>query len=169
MASLRFQKIDDSTRELHSYLTSDDRVLYLREFTSRQGFSFSDTNQRIANLKKKRGDGGYHYKAGAIHACATEMHAGIPSKFIEAATFVPVPPSKIETDPSYDDRMLQVCQAIVAKAGGGDVREIVKQIASTVPMHELPTHAGSRATADPPPSRPSAAWRWCRSAAALRA
>lgn len=137
MASLRFQKIDDTTRELHSYLTAEDRVLYLREFTSRKGFGFSDTNKRISNLKKKRTDGGYSYKADAIASCAAEMQAAIPPSFIAKATIVPVPPSKVATDPGYDDRMLQVCRGIVARAGAGDVREIVKQIVSTAAAHEL--------------------------------
>lgn len=137
MTDLRFQRIDATTIGLHWYLQPDDEVYYMREFTSRQGFSYSETNQRISNLKKKLGDGGFHYKPRAIDACVAEMTAAFSANWLRTGTLVPIPPSKIATDPAYDDRMLRVCQGIAARSGtNADVRELVVQRTSSVAFHE---------------------------------
>lgn len=137
MADLRFQRIDATTIGLHWYLQPEDEVYYMREFTSRKGFSYSETNQRISNLKKKRGAGGYQYKQRAIDACVAEMTAAFSANWLRTGTLVPIPPSKIATDPAYDDRMLKVCQGIAARSGtNADVRELVVQRQSSVAAHE---------------------------------
>jgi hypothetical protein len=52
------------------------------------------------------------------------------AEWLTQATLVPIPPSKVKTDPNYDDRMVQVCRGIRAPAPT-DVRELIEQIAST--------------------------------------
>lgn len=121
----------------HSYLVAGDQCLFLREYTSRKGFSFSETNSQVNNLKKKRTDGGFHYKGPAIVRCGAEMLAGLNDKWLAIGTLVPIPPSKIKGDPLHDDRMLQVCREIAAKASVKvDVRELIVQKASTQAAHE---------------------------------
>lgn len=137
MANLHFQKIDSTNIGDHTRLRESDDVYFLREYTSAKNFSFSETNDLISNLKKKKGSGGYKYKAPAIERCATEILGGLRADWLKTACLVPIPPSKCSTDPAYDDRMLQMCNRIAAKAQFPvDVREIVKQKESIRSAHE---------------------------------
>jgi hypothetical protein len=128
--ALRLQIIDDTNRHDHFYLGEDDECFYLYEYTAGAGWSGGTTNQLIHNLQKKKGDGGYHYKAPAIAQCARDFSQAINAKWLATATLVPVPPSKNKADPLFDDRMVQVCRAI-RSPNPSDVREIVEQINST--------------------------------------
>lgn len=133
---IKFTKIDDQNRGDHSYLTADDECYFLFEYTSRQGYSFSSTNSLISNLKKKpstKGTAQFKYKGQAISECASGFGKAINSAWLEGATLVPVPPSKIKADPEYDDRILQVCKQI---PGAKDVRELVTLRQSHEPFHE---------------------------------
>jgi predicted amidophosphoribosyltransferase len=135
----RFQRVDESNIADHPRLRASDHCLYLREYTSRKGFAFSETNNLISNLKKKKGDGGYHYKAPAIDQCAGEIAAALNPEWLKVATVVPIPPSKLRTDPAYDDRLLQVCQRIAARMNSPlDVRELVRQTETIRAAHENP-------------------------------
>ncbi|MFN3347375.1 hypothetical protein [Pseudorhodoplanes sp.] len=127
---LRLQKIDDSNRRDHYYLGEDDECYYLYEYTAGAGWQGGATNQLIHNLQKKKGDGGYHYKAPAIAQCAKDFSQAINAKWLASATLVPVPPSKNKADALFDDRMVQVCRGIRSPSLS-DVREIVEQIDST--------------------------------------
>jgi predicted amidophosphoribosyltransferase len=112
-------------------------VYFLREFTAGQGYA-GETNQIIFNLKKKLGDGGYHWKARAISQCIEEMTAPLSKTWLEKGTLVPIPPSKAKEDPLHDDRMLQVCMGIAQRSGvKADVREIVLQRTSTPAFHTI--------------------------------
>jgi hypothetical protein len=128
--SLRLQKIDDTNRRDHYYLAEEDECYYLYEYTAGVGWQGGATNQLIHNLQKKKGDGGYHYKAPAIAQCARDFSQAISAKWLASATLLPVPPSKNKADPLFDDRMIQVCRGI-RSPGPSDVREIVEQINST--------------------------------------
>ena len=89
---------------------------------------------RIAR-KKKKGAAGYNYKAPAIERCAQELTPAINERWLDGASFVPVPPSKIKTDDAYDDRISQICQKL-RPAKPVDVRELIEQIASTDAVHD---------------------------------
>lgn len=127
--SLRLQSIDDTNRGDHWHLRAEDTCLFLYEYTSRQGYSFSATNGLISNLKKKptASQNERYYKGKAITACATDLKNTLNPKWLEMATIIPIPPSKVPGHPDYDDRMEQVCRAIQP---GLDVRCLVKQTIS---------------------------------------
>ncbi len=110
-------------------MDENDECHFLYEYTAGLGWRGGDTNQLIHNLQKKRNDGGYHHKALAIARCARDLSAVIGAEWLAQATLVPIPPSKIKTDPLYDDRMLQVCRKLCTPPP--DVRELVEQIEST--------------------------------------
>jgi len=93
--SLLLQQIDETNRRDHWYLDDGDDCHYLYEYTSGQGWRGGETNQLIHNLQKKRGDGGFHYKAPAIARCANDLSAVLNAEWLAQATIVPVPPSKI--------------------------------------------------------------------------
>ena len=115
MTTLRFTRIDDSNRGGHSSLAADDECYFLGERTAGENYAFSETNQLIANLKISplvNGTPRWYYKNEAIKQCAKLLDAGLNAEWLKTATLVPVPPSKVCTDPEYDDRMLRVLQAI---------------------------------------------------------
>jgi hypothetical protein len=133
--AVRFQKIEEKNRTDHYYITEGDECLFLYEYTAGMGYAHSETNQLILNLKKKKGAGGYVWKGRAIASCAAALGPAINPKWLAEGVLVPVPPSKIKSDPLYDDRMTQVCRAIRSD-GPVDVRELITQIKSTEAVHE---------------------------------
>lgn len=142
----RLTKIDELTRGDHTYLVAGDECLFFGDYTARKGWSFSETNKLILNFKKpveRRGRPEWRYKIEAINDVAKAFSSNIGNEF-GSITLVPVPPSKVRTDPEYDDRMMDMLRALKAPAGlTPDVRELVVQ---TKPM----TAAHGSANRPPP-------------------
>lgn len=143
----RLTKIDELTRGDHTFLEVEDECLFFGDYSARKGFSHSATNQLILNFKKPvrfRGTPSWHYKAQAINDAANAFTQNL-AKALSQLTLVPVPPSKLKTDPEYDDRVMDMLRAIKALARGvPDVRELVRQTRPMAAAHE----SNSR----PPPS-----------------
>ena len=141
---IRLSKIDDLTRPDHTFIEAGDECLYLGEYTARKGYQFSDTNNLIFNLKKpmdRRGQPGWHYKRRAIEQAGRQLREALDTlnpKWLSTATLVPVPPSKIKTDPMYDDRLMQLLQ-VLGRGMALDVRELVTQRESTEAAHSAET------------------------------
>jgi hypothetical protein len=134
----RLTKIDDLSRPDHYYLTPEDDCYFLGEYTARQGYAFSATNQLILNFKKsmdKRRTAQWKYKERAIGEAAAAFRQALNKEWLDTATLVPIPPSKAKTDPLYDDRVLRMVQAIRPEPRP-DIREIVEQAASMAAAHE---------------------------------
>ena len=134
----RLTKIDDLTRSDHFYLTEEDICYFIGEYTAYKGYTYSDTNQLIFNLKKsmdRHGKSDWKYKGKAIQAAADAFRIVLNSDKLDCWIFVPIPPSKAKGDPLYDDRMTQMLRAI-RPAYPLDVREIICQIKSTKSFHE---------------------------------
>jgi hypothetical protein len=134
----RFQKIDDTNRGDHHYLTAADECYFLFEYTSGKNYQFSQTNQLISNLKKKpslshRPD--YRYKSVAIRDCGRWLAGAINVNWLNGGVLVAIPPSKVAGHPDYDDRVVRICRGIPA-AVPVDVREIVTQKDSIDAAHE---------------------------------
>jgi hypothetical protein len=135
VTAIRLQQIDDTNRRDHHYLAPEDECYFLYEYTAGAGWQHGTTNQLIHNLKKKKGDGGFHYKPAAITRCSRDFSATIAEPWLSNSVLIPIPPSKIKTDPAYDDRISQICRGI-RKPGPPDVRELIEQIKSTEAFHE---------------------------------
>lgn len=136
--TVRFQKLDPNHLKDHHFMTNEDECFFLREYTSLVGFDFGETNSLISNLKKKmdrRGRPEWKHKGRAINQCAKEMSDALLDEWLEWATLVPIPPSKSQDDPMYDDRMVRICNRIQAGVEV-DVREIVYQEGSFEADHE---------------------------------
>ena len=142
---VRLSEIDDSNRGAHYHLAPDDNCLYLYEYTSGQGYSFSTTNQLITNLKKKptSSENERYYKGQAIRECAVAFRESLNPGWLDVATIVPVPCSKAVGHPDYDLRMERVARLIRNTA---DVRNLVVQRQSTVAAHEA--EPGQRITVE---------------------
>lgn len=135
---MRLQKIDESNRSDHTYLEEDDECYYVLEYTPRQGFHFSATNDLIINLKKpvdRRGRLEYRYKDQAITTAARFLRSVLSERLITTATLVPVPCSKTRNHGSYDDRIVQVL-AQMTTGLAADVRELVTQTADLESFHD---------------------------------
>jgi len=137
---MRFRKIDASNLEDHARLNESDTCYYLHEYTSGQGFGFGDSNNLISNLKKptdRKGRTEYAYKGQAIQKCSVLLKGAINADWLKFGTIIPVPPSKHNTHPSYDNRILQVCKSI-DPVSPIDIREIIDQTTTIRAAHESP-------------------------------
>jgi hypothetical protein len=115
----RLTKIDELTRGDHTFLDQSDECLFFGDYSARKGFSHSATNSLIANFKrpvKYKGTPSWQYKIRDINAAAHAFSQNLGSAFSKI-TLVPIPPSKLENDPEYDDRMITVLRAMRAPAG----------------------------------------------------
>jgi predicted amidophosphoribosyltransferase len=131
----RILKIDSLTLPDHFYLDAQDTCYYAGEYTAGEGHAYSETNQLIHNFKKtmdKRGTAQWQYKERAILQAANIFRAAI--KEDARITFVPVPPSKVKTDPLYDDRMFRMLHAMCTERQS-DIRELVVQLQSAQAAH----------------------------------
>lgn len=130
--------VDALIRRDHYYLTEGDKAFFFGEYTARKGYAHSETNQLIINLKKKldrRGRPEWRYKEEAIRRCSAIVRNGLNIASVLAAgiVFVPMPPSKVRTDPMYDDRMLRVALGIDPRL---DVRELLCCRQTMMASHE---------------------------------
>jgi predicted amidophosphoribosyltransferase len=131
---VKLTRIDDLTLVDHYHLTAEDECYFLREYTPRQGFSYSDTNNIVQNLKKgldRRGKPEWSYKEQAIRRAAQELRAAWNPQSLRDATVVPIPPHTHRADPLYDDRVTQIAQLM-----GANVREIIVQKTSLAASHD---------------------------------
>ena len=123
----------------HHRLDLNDECYFLGQYAVGGGFDHCD-NQLIRNFKKDMSHKGmrdWHYKAAAIRTIARALRAAIRpwgSNTIDMSTFVPIPPSKVRSDPGYDDRLTNMLRA-VRNAPPLDVRDLVVQVESTDAAH----------------------------------
>jgi predicted amidophosphoribosyltransferase len=138
--TVRFRKIDEESRAVHHFIKPDDECYFLYEYTSGQNYAYSETNSIISNLKKKpsqRAHPSYRWKLNDMKRCSDWLGGAINEKWLQNAALVPIPPSRMPTDPEYDDRMLQICRNIPSNASV-DVRDLVYQTVSLKAAHENP-------------------------------
>lgn len=141
----RIIEIDDLVRRDHCYLTPDDKCYFYGEYTARAGYTHSETNDLILNFKKevdRKGRPEYRFKEMAILKAADIFATAFLPGAFQDVTLIPIPPSKVKSDPLYDDRMVRMLQAM-CRGNPCDIRELVIQVQ---PMDS------SHATADDRPS-----------------
>lgn len=142
----RLTRIDELTRGDHNHLQPEDECLFFGDYTARKGWAHSATNQLILNFKipaEYKGTGRWPHKQRAIRTVSGLFSGAIGNRF-SALTLVPVPPSKLRTDPDYDDRMMDMLRGLTDPAGSTvDVRELVVQT--------LPMAAAHSSASRPPP------------------
>ena len=139
MSSRRLTRIDELHLADFAYLRADDDCYYLGEYTVSAGYAFSPTNDLIINLKKGpeyRGTAAWKYKLRAVRECARAFLGAVGHEWLSSVTLVPMPPSKVQADREYDDRMFQVLKALDKSAPVHcDVRELITQSRSYDPSH----------------------------------
>lgn len=137
----RLQRIEPQTRALHYYLDDEDECYFLGEYTSGQGYRYSEINQLISNLKKDvekavtRPDE-FRYKTRAIRSIATCLGTLFKRDALEHfITLVPMPPSKTKSHPAYDDRVVQICTKMTFGLNTPDVSELIECTRDREPTH----------------------------------
>jgi len=137
---LRLSQVDELIRPDHFYLAEGDECYFIGEYSARQGYAYSATNQLIFNLKKKphlRGTPQWPHKLEAIRTAARQFAKCISAEWLHKATLVPMPPSRVKGDPGYDDRVYRILREIGTLLDGNvDVRELLIQNESIEPFHE---------------------------------
>lgn len=136
--ALLLTKVDALLGADHYHLTSEDECFVLREYTPRAGFSYSETNNLISNLKKspeRRGKPEWFYKEQAVRQLGQELRQATNPKWLLDATIVPMPPSKTKGHPLYDDRIVQIAR-ILCDGTGAQMRELLYQDVDTEAHHQ---------------------------------
>ncbi len=80
MSCYRLTRIDELHLADFPYLRADDDCYHLGEYTVRQGYDFSPTNDLVINLKKEpayRQTPAWKYKLRAVRTCANAFLGGI--------------------------------------------------------------------------------------------
>ncbi len=142
----RLSRIDELTRQDHTFLDAADICYYLGEYTARAGFAFSETNDLIQNLKKpmdRKERPEWRYKTRAIERSAQMLEEVLPEEWIARVTFVPVPPSKVRDHADYDDRLVQILRKFT-KGKTLQIRELIVMSESIDAAHltENPRRVG---------------------------
>lgn len=155
-------RIDELNLPDHHHLDGRDNCYFIGEYTAGRGYTHSATNQLVLNLKKgveRRGRPEWMYKEHAIQVAGVNLRNSLNPDFLRDATFVPVPPSRIATDPLYDDRIVRVLRHLGPNV---DVRTLVLQTENMLAAHDALHRPGPRSLyeryeidedlVDPPPS-----------------
>jgi predicted amidophosphoribosyltransferase len=100
---------------------SEMNLVYGRIYTPRQGYSHSDTNNLILNLKKSvdASTAELHYKNKAIQQFAVEAFQFLKNSQETQFIIVPMPSSKRKSNPEYDDRIERVAKFVASRLKGG--------------------------------------------------
>lgn len=138
MSPYRWTEVDGIC--LPSNLTPNDVCFYYLEYTSHAGYQASDANQWVFNYKipadaLRTNPSRQYYKKKAIMEYANAICHLIPAfKVGQASTpilklgnrvgMLPVPPSKAQDDPHYDDRNFQTVTQICSRTGFRLCRDI---------------------------------------------
>lgn len=134
--SPQIRKIGDLERQDHWYLTAEHDCHFFGEYTARAGYSHSSTNQIITNIKKKpslRSTAQWSYKVRDMQQVASAIRGAISPQAYGIVTLIPVPPSKLRSDPEYDSRMADIARMISPQV---DVREMIDTVAVRPSLHE---------------------------------
>lgn len=141
----RLQALEPERFHEHHRLKPGDSCYYIGEYTSRQGFDYSEINSLISNLKKsplRRQHPEWQYKIGAINWAAHCLRNALGDDDLnDYITLIPIPPSKAPDHPEYDPRMRDICLRIMAPTEAKpaietpDVQDILHVIESGEPSH----------------------------------
>ena len=138
--SLKLSRIEGVFLSDHPFLELSDYCYFLGEYTSDRGYKYGRTNSLILNFKRspdRKGRPEWQYKERAIKEIAEAFRKSLPRTWLRKVTLVPIPPSKTQEDPLYDDRMTRTLEILNQEFTNVlDVRELIKQSESTQADHE---------------------------------
>ncbi len=123
------------------FLTPADSCAHYGDYTAGGGFRASETNQQILNLKKgptaSQAELRWKTRAVAYWGDVILNSAGLDlDRCARDVTFVPIPCSKPQGHPEYDDRMFRVMTHVSQRRAGIDVRPLLRQTAARDAQHQ---------------------------------
>lgn len=123
------QKIENHLLKEHRCLEGNDSCYYIGEYHGGQGYGHSNVNSLIYNLKKpisrKINVEEWKHKIKAIEQIANILLNLKQWNSLNQFTWIPMPPSVLNSDPSYDDRLISILNKIRIQATNFDYREIL--------------------------------------------
>jgi hypothetical protein len=122
-------KIDELILKDHPHLTAKDDCYFLWEWNGAP-YSQSATTNFIGNFQREarfRDQNPWWYKEQAMGHAAWAIAHTVPVEWLAKSTFVPIPPSKIKSDPRHDPRLIDTLRRVPVK----DAREMVVQLLNT--------------------------------------
>jgi hypothetical protein len=149
MQKINLLKIDELLLHEHHCIESTDFCYYIGEYYGRKGFNFSPMNQLIFNFKKpliKKNDKDWSYKEQAICDIANQLKSLVPWPKLKKYCWIPIPSSKVRTDPEYDDRLVQVLKKIKNLEKDLDFREIINIKETRKAAHDPKTERRPRSS-----------------------
>jgi len=141
--------LDAPRRADHLFLGESDRCAYLAEYAAGLERCGGGVNQLIHNFKcapslarAKPGRG--HYKRLALNVLAQWLREAIPREYAQRCTWVPIPPSRQQDDPDFDDR-LPLTLSLAFAGYDLDLRCLLQQARSTARDHATGTRTSEEA------------------------
>ena len=135
----RLQKIDELSLPSHQYLTPEDECFYFMNYT-RLDLGYTSENDLILNFKKRMDrqnrPAEWKWKLWAIRKISELFIQNLPPVTEPNTVFVPIPPSRVKTDPLYDDRVIQVLRNFCNSQPNAEFRDIITVNANMTPTHE---------------------------------
>lgn len=115
---MKFLELAKEDMHEHSYLDIDDNIYYIEEYISGNGFA-GKGNNLIINLKKsvdKKGTDQWKHKEKAIIDIALLIAKEMDNPNVSSRRiyWLPIPPSRIKTDPLFDDRTYRILTLAIA-------------------------------------------------------
>jgi len=139
-----WRRIDIYDTSFPFCLSPDDNCFYYRDYIVRGGYQCSETNQLIFNLKKRIEDirdnpSTKKYKDQAI-SCFVDDSSYFFENLIKqggeiSVLLIPVPSSHAKTDPTYDDRLIQVVTQLSKRYPSFVVDEALAVTETLKPSH----------------------------------
>lgn len=132
----RLTRLDNDS---YTFFSDDDECYHYGEYTSGGGYRASVTNDKIFSLKTKptASSGALYHKGQAIEYWGSIISSTINiAAIVGSTTFVPMPCSKSEDHPDYDDRMLRVLMVLKRTHPTIDIRPILKQTTARPSQHQ---------------------------------
>ncbi|MBI5510435.1 MAG: hypothetical protein HY903_16890 [Deltaproteobacteria bacterium] len=136
--TLRWRKADESIKLVHCPDHVSKNIFYARTYTVRQGFSYSDTNQLVINLKHAptSGPGPLGYKRQAIQRFAEEASAFFTHNVGFQFLVVPMPPSRPKGHAEHDDRLERVAAGIASSCANVVVSAVLETRVDSGSYHD---------------------------------
>lgn len=129
----RFIVLDEKDIHQHSFIQKEDNIIYLGLYYSGEGYR-GEGNSLILNLKKpvdRRGSDEWQYKQDAINFVAQKITEVMDDVSSEKGRWywIPIPPSKLEGNPMFDDRINQILELAQSNCSNQNniVANVIKQ------------------------------------------
>ena len=129
----RFIVLDEKDIHQHSFIQKEDDIIYLGLYYSGEGYR-GEGNSLILNLKKpvdRRESDEWQYKQDAIHFVAQKITEVMDDVSTEKGRWywIPIPPSKLEENPMFDDRIKQILELALSNCSNQNniVANVIRQ------------------------------------------